>query len=80
MSLPTFHTADDVAAIFDVGRDTVLDWAQQARRGGRSFGVKIGRQWRFTDADVAAFVEASRERTQPSTTASGRVARRRRAA
>lgn len=47
-----YLTAPDVATMLQVHMETVLRWA----RTGELAGSKIGKLWRFRQADVDAFV------------------------
>ncbi|MCB0051152.1 MAG: helix-turn-helix domain-containing protein, partial [Caldilinea sp.] len=47
-----YLTPEDVAHRLQVHVETVLRWA----RAGELRGAKLARQWRFTAADVEAFV------------------------
>ena len=55
-----YLTPEDVAHKLQVHVETVLRWA----RTGELQGAKLARQWRFTTADVEAFIAAHRT-TQP---------------
>ncbi len=55
-----YLTPEDVAHRLQVHVETVLRWA----RAGELRGAKLARQWRFTAADVEAFVATHRP-TQP---------------
>ena len=50
--MDTYLTPADVAAALQVHMETVLRWA----RTGELAGSKIGKLWRFRQADVDAFV------------------------
>ena len=50
------HSAPDVASLLGVELDTLYRYA----RSGRLRGVKIGKFWRFTDADLEAFIQSRR--------------------
>ncbi len=65
-------TADDVATL--LGKSP--KWVATAARDGRIPARKVGRQWRWTEADVAAYVES----LVPAATTSKPITRRRRAA
>jgi excisionase family DNA binding protein len=45
-----------VAALLGMGEQ----WVRQQAERGELAGVRLGRNWRFLPADVAAFVEARR--------------------
>jgi excisionase family DNA binding protein len=45
-----------VAALLGMGEK----WVRQQAERGELAGVRLGRNWRFLPADVAAFVEARR--------------------
>jgi excisionase family DNA binding protein len=49
-------TTEQAAAIFQLTPKTIKDWL----RAGKLTGYKIGRVWRVTEADLEAFVQASR--------------------
>ncbi len=66
-------TADDVATL--LGKSP--KWVATAARDGRIPARKVGRQWRWTEADVAAFVESL---AVNAATTSKPITRRRRAA
>jgi excisionase family DNA binding protein len=49
-------TAKQVAALLQLSPKTVKDWLQ----AGKLTGCKIGRVWRVKEADLEAFIQASR--------------------
>ena len=49
-------TAEQAAAILQLSPKTIKDWL----RAGKLPGCKIGRVWRIKEADLEAFVQASR--------------------
>lgn len=63
-------TAEDVAGL--LGKSP--KWVADAARAGRIPARKVGRQWRWTEADVAAYVESL---AAPATTSKPTVRRRR---
>lgn len=36
-----------------------VDWLARQLRSGRAPGVKLGRSWRMTEADIAAVIESN---------------------
>ncbi|MBI4580888.1 MAG: AMP-binding protein [Planctomycetes bacterium] len=50
------HTADDVASLLGVELDTLYRYA----RRGELRGLKMGKLWRFTQADVEEFIQSRR--------------------
>jgi excisionase family DNA binding protein len=48
-----YLTPDEVAERFKVPRARVIAWA----RTGRLHGIKVGRVWRFTEEDIARFLQ-----------------------
>jgi excisionase family DNA binding protein len=57
------YTPEEVAARLHLSRLTVMDHL----RAGRLKGVKVGRFWRITEEDLAAFIQ----RPAPRATATG---------
>lgn len=55
-----FYTLDDLQTMFGLGERTLLRYLSD----GRLQGFKAGREWRFTDEDIAAFVERLRSDTK----------------
>jgi excisionase family DNA binding protein len=49
-------TAEQAAAILQLSPKTIKDWL----RAGKLTGCKIGRVWRVKQADLEAFIQASR--------------------
>ncbi len=65
MASPRLFTADEVAAQLGIELDTLYRYA----RSGQIRGLKLGKLWRFAEADVAAFIDARRfvtRQAQPS--------------
>lgn len=52
-----YLTPDDIAKRLKVKRARVLEWA----RDHRLHGVKLGKVWRFTEADLEAFLQAQQK-------------------
>lgn len=53
MTAPTLHTPDDLARMFDVTPEKVLEW----RRRFDWPHVRVGRRVRFTDAQVREIID-----------------------
>lgn len=51
-----YLTAREVAERLRVHRETVLRWA----RAGKLAGVKLARQWRFSETAVRQFIDQHR--------------------
>jgi excisionase family DNA binding protein len=60
MAEQAYLTPDEVAERFKVPRARVIRWA----RSGRLHGLKMGRAWRFTEEDLAAFIQAEQAREE----------------
>lgn len=60
-------SVDDLAGILNVDRSTIYRYVQD----GRLVALKIGREYRFTEPDVRAFIQSLREqgRRQPEASA-----------
>ena len=60
------HSLADVAAVYlsPEWKDSVR-WLSRRLNSGEISGYKVGRVWRMTDADVAAFVESRPIRASP---------------
>lgn len=68
-------TPEEVAASLPyLSRYSVL----KARRDGRLAGVRLGKQWAFREADVAAWLEAMRTPATKLTSSSVKLSGRRR--
>jgi excisionase family DNA binding protein len=52
-----YLTPDEVAQRFNVPKARVVRWAREKLL----HGIKIGREWRFTEADLEAFLQAQQE-------------------
>lgn len=62
MRMETLYTVEQVAEKFEVHPETVRRMA----RDGDLPGKKIGKSWRFSDADLQQFLEGAK--VNPSTT------------
>ena len=52
-----YVSAQEVADRFHVPKARVVRWAREKQL----HGIKIGREWRFTEADLEAFLEAQQQ-------------------
>ena len=59
--MPSLRTEEDVAALLAIPREQVVRRA----RAGQFPHVRIGRRYRFTEADVAAIIAANHRETVP---------------
>ena len=53
------YTPEEAATILQVTPETIRRWARAGKLSGSLLGGAI---WRFTDADLTQFIEASRPR------------------
>ena len=59
MSDKTLFNIEEVQEILDVSERTVFRYIEE----GELHGMKVGREWRFTQADIDAFLELRRKKT-----------------
>lgn len=61
MSAPALYDVEAAAAYLD----RRAEWVAKAARRGDIPGSKVGRYWRFTEADLAEYLERNRRNADP---------------
>jgi excisionase family DNA binding protein len=64
------HSAEEVAVTLGVELDTLYRYA----RKGRIHGMKVGKAWRFLDADIREFLQQQRYSVKPTAIKTRRLA------
>jgi excisionase family DNA binding protein len=54
------YTTETAADLLSVNEDTIRRWARTGRLRGSRIGGRGSAQWRFTEQDIADFLEAHR--------------------
>lgn len=60
MSDKTLFNIEEVQEILDISERTVFRYIEE----GELQGLKVGREWRFTQEDLDAFMELRRKKTE----------------
>lgn len=55
-----FFNLEEVRKMLDVSERTILRYLKE----GELTGVKVGREWRFTQQDIDNFIELRRKKTE----------------